>query len=97
MKIDIWEWFDRELKVHCDHKEHYDKILRWKGCKEGGIYYYPDGTIEYDVIIPRKYEARVRNLLQSLIKSKTSKSGEISAKVVLNDNDLQEEKLPSRA
>ena len=97
MTIDIWNILDGEYKVHCENKKHYDKILRWKGCRHGSVYSNPDGTIEYDVIIPERFVDRARKLLQSCAKSETSKIDENRTKSVLNANDLQGTKSPSRA
>ncbi len=63
MENDIWEWFD-EYKAHCNKKEDYDEILSWEGSKHGSIYYMPDGTNEWDVIISPKKLVETKKLLK---------------------------------
>ena len=93
----IWSLLDGECKVHCKNKEHYEKILRWKGCRHGSVYRENGRIIAYDVIIPERFVDRARKLLQSCAKSETSKIDENRTKSVLNANDLQGTKSPSRA
>ena len=51
---EIWKWFGSDYKAHCHNKEDYDEILAWTGTRPGGVYYFPDGNMEYDVIIPKR-------------------------------------------
>ena len=63
MKDEIWKWFGSEYKVHCQRREDYEQMLRWSGCRDGGVYYYPDGYREWDVIIPKRCVNRARAIL----------------------------------
>ena len=63
MKNEIWQWFGREFKVHCERWAVYKIIVSWERCREGGSYLFPDGHKEYDVIIPTAYYNRVAELL----------------------------------
>ena len=68
MKKKIWKWFDDEFKVHCDSYQDFEKMTKWTGCRDGGIYIYPDGHNEWDVIIPGKYLRRAIKLLRAKTK-----------------------------
>ena len=81
MNPDIRPWFNGEYKVHCS-KEVYDAIVRWKGCRFGGVYVVPNGPKEYDVIVP-----------ESLVK-KVSQTLKVATKPALNDNDLRDPESP---
>ena len=63
LKNEIWKWFGRELKVHCEKREDYDKNVSWEKCRPGGWYLIPDEPNEYDVIIPAALYNRVAELL----------------------------------
>lgn len=63
MKNEIWKWFERKYKVHCEKREGYIKIVSWTKCRPGGLYMFPDGHIEYDALIPAEYYNRVTELL----------------------------------
>lgn len=60
---DIWKWFDGRYKVHCLNKQTQELLLSWSGCESAGIYYYPDGHLGFDVLIPAKHLARVKRLM----------------------------------
>jgi hypothetical protein len=63
LKNEIWKWFGREYKVHCEKREDYVKITSWTGCRPGGLYLFPDRHVEYDVIISPALYNRVAELL----------------------------------
>ena len=63
VKNEIWKWFGREFKVHCERWEDYKIIVSWEKCREGGSYLFPDRHKEYDVIIPAMLYNRVAELL----------------------------------
>jgi len=63
MKNEIWKWFDDELKVHCENNQDYRRIMDWKGTRHGSTYLFPDGSVQYDVIIPRRLHNRAARLL----------------------------------
>ena len=63
MKNEIWKWFGSEYKVHFENEDDYRQVLKWSGCRPGGVYYMPDGTREYDAIIPAAHYDRVAKLL----------------------------------
>lgn len=88
-EIDIWKCFDGKYKVHCPTREIYKQMIRWKDARHGGTYHMPDGTREYDVIIPEIYYDRAVKLLTQYFESLTQNS---DTKPVLKDNDLQESK-----
>ncbi|HUV31863.1 MAG TPA: hypothetical protein VMY05_12345 [Acidobacteriota bacterium] len=91
MKADIWKWFDDKYKVHCCSRDDYDHIIRWQHSRPGGVYYMPDGSHEYDVIIPEEHVQRAGALVQS---NKQSRTPEMGTNRTLNDNDLREVKSP---
>lgn len=62
---DVWKWFDNRYKVHCLNKQTQEELLSWSGCEAAGIYYYPDGHLEYDVLIPAKHLVRVKRLMNT--------------------------------
>ncbi len=64
MKSEIWEWFNREYKVHCATRVLYDELLRWSGARMGGVYYLPQGGRQWDVVIPVGPYRRAVELLQ---------------------------------
>ena len=101
--IDLWPWFDGEYKVHCPDRGIYDKIMRWKGSRPGGIYYIPGQPNEYDVIIPEAYLGRVQKLLKASsmetaqMRNKTEpQTPELPADPPLKDNELRETESPLR-
>jgi len=63
MKSEIWDYYG-EYKCHVKTRENRDKMLRWKGAKDGGVYYIPHEPNEYDVIVPRKYLKQAKKLLR---------------------------------
>ena len=63
-QILIWKWFNSEYKVYCETKEQYDEMMSWSGSDHGSVYYYPDGHLEYDVIIPRRHIKRAVKFLR---------------------------------
>lgn len=63
MVNEIWKWFGKECKVHCEKREDYDKIVSWEKCRPGGWYLIPDEPNEYDVIIPSLLFNRVAKQL----------------------------------
>ncbi|MCH8027811.1 MAG: hypothetical protein IID63_06775 [candidate division Zixibacteria bacterium] len=83
----IWRWFGCDYKVHCSDPETYKRMIRWKKSRPGGKYLLPDGSREYDVIIPEDYFDRVVRLLYG----KTQSTPRIvDTKPVLQDKDLAE-------
>lgn len=68
---EIWEWFDGEYKAHCMTRELYDKLLRLKDIREGGIYYVPNAPCEYDVILPENQLENTKRILKVSMVSKT--------------------------
>lgn len=58
-----WEWFDGEFKAYCADNQDYKRIMSWQGVKEGGTYYFPDGAVRHDVIIPYRLFNKVAELL----------------------------------
>ena len=63
MKNRIWTWFDNEFKAYCEKNQNYRQIMSWKGTRHGSTYFFPDGSVRYDVIIPRRLHNRVATLL----------------------------------
>lgn len=63
MKNEIWKWFRREYKVHCEKRFDYERIVSWNRCRPGGWYLIPDERKEYDAIIPAELYNRVAELL----------------------------------
>ena len=63
MKNEIWKWFGRKFKVHCEKREDYLRIVSWKKCRPGGSYLFPDGHKEYDALILAVYYDRAAELL----------------------------------
>ena len=63
MKNEIWKWFGRKYKVHCEKRGDYVKMISWTKCRTGGCYIFPEGHIEYDALIPAVYYNRVAELL----------------------------------
>ena len=59
----IWKWSDNEFKAYCEDNKDYRKIMSWKGTQHGSTYYFPDGSVRYDVIIPRRLHNRAAKLL----------------------------------
>jgi hypothetical protein len=49
-----WKWFDGEYRIHCTNPVHYRQIVRWKGCRLGSTYYFPNGEMSWDVTIPEE-------------------------------------------
>lgn len=92
-EIDIWKYFDGKYKVHCPTREIYKQMIRWKDARHGGTYHMPDGTREYDVILPEIYYNRAVKLLTRYFESLTRIS---DTKPVLKDNNLQESKSSVR-
>ena len=88
-EIDIWKYFDGKYKVHCPTREIYKQMIRWKDARHGGTYHMPDGTREYDVIIPEIYYDRALKLLTRYFESPAQIP---DTKPVLKDNNLQESK-----
>ncbi|MEW6014394.1 MAG: hypothetical protein AB1690_03625 [Candidatus Zixiibacteriota bacterium] len=71
MVNDIWKWFDGKFKVHCREYDQARQILGWNGAEEGGIYQFPDGHVEMDVLIPGRLYDRVAKLLKLPNKAKS--------------------------
>jgi len=63
MKNRIWPWFNDEFKAYCENNEDYRKIMSWKDTRHGSTYFFPDGTVRYDVIILRNLHNRAAKLL----------------------------------
>ena len=59
----IWKWADDEWKAYCKNNADYRKIMSWKGTQHGSTYYFPDGSVRYDVIVPRRLHNRAAALL----------------------------------
>lgn len=66
MNVKIWRWFSGEYKAHCQNRDQYEKVLGWKKSRAGGVYILPDGTREWDVIIPEEYIDRAAAVLTSV-------------------------------
>ena len=81
MVNNVWKWFDGRYKVHCLNKQTQDELLSWSGCEPAGVYYYPDGHFEYDVLVPAKHLARVKRLMAD--GSKTSQRLKTTGKVAV--------------
>jgi len=81
----IWRWFGCDYKVHCSDSESYKRMIRWKKSRPGGKYILPDGSREYDVIIPEDYFDRAVRLLSSKTQSTP---GKVDTIPVLQDKDL---------
>ena len=81
----IWRWFGCDYKVHCSDSESYKRMIRWKKARPGGKYLLPDGSREYDVIIPENYFDRAVRLLSSKTQSTPRK---VDTNPVLQDKDL---------
>jgi len=92
----IWPFFKGQYKVHCRTGEIARQIASWSGCIRDSVYYYPDGHIEYDVIIPKKHLDRAKRILaceRSESESGDNTTTDNSNSPSLNDNDLQEAKI----
>lgn len=63
MKNRIWKWPDDDFRVYCERNEDYRKIMSWKGARYSSIYSFPNGSVRYDVIVPRNLHNRVAELL----------------------------------
>lgn len=63
MENEIWRWFGDEFKAYCADNKDYRKIMTWKGTRHGSTYYFPDGEIRHDVIIPYELFNRTAELL----------------------------------
>ena len=92
----IWPFFKGQYKVHCSKRDHAKTIGSWSGCVRDAMYFFPDGHIEEDVIVP---ESRLKNacrLIGIVIDHKISPdSNSVVNKVkmpLLKDNNLQEAK-----
>ncbi len=72
MNNDIWPWFDGKFKAHCNNYEAFRRLSNWKGCEPHGVYDMPDGTTEWDVIIPENLVEKARLLLARLDSSQTT-------------------------
>jgi hypothetical protein len=83
--VNIWPWRDGEYKVHCQHADDYERIIRWKGTRPGGVYSTPSGN-EFDVIIPGDLLARAKSILTE---SRSRRDSDFPANPTLNDNDLR--------
>lgn len=91
MKNDIWRWFDGKYKAHCNNYEAFRRLSNWKGCEPHGIYDMPDGSTEWDVIIPENLVDRARRLLARLDIPQTS---ELPQKPTKGRNELGEADSP---
>ncbi len=63
MKNRIWYWPDHDFRVYCERNEDYRKITTRKGSLRRSTYSFPDGSVKYDVIVPRNLHNRVAELL----------------------------------
>lgn len=60
---EIWHFQDGKFVVHCRKLKHARKIESWAGCVYFNWYYYPDGHMEIDVIVPRKWVRRAAKVI----------------------------------
>jgi hypothetical protein len=80
-----WKWFEGEYRIHCTDPNHFKQIIRWKGCRLGSTYYFPDGRIEWDVTIP---EGCLERALSLVAESETSKKQQNRTDRTLNPSGL---------
>lgn len=59
----IWKFFEGDYKVHCRSREHAKEIGWWSGSVRDAVYFYPDGHIEEDVVIPARQLRRAQILV----------------------------------
>jgi len=52
-KDNIWSWDKGRYKIHCNTKQ-CQRLAKWKGCTRDAQYLYPNGRVEWDVIIPKR-------------------------------------------
>ena len=60
----IWPFFKGQYKVHCRIRSHAKQIGFWSGCIRDAVYFYPDGHVEEDVVLPSRHLRRVQILLE---------------------------------
>jgi len=89
LKNDLWAWFDGLYKVHCNSYDAYRRISAWKGCTAHGVYSMPDGSVEWDVIVPEECLDDARQVLGLNAESQTLT---LPRKPVKGDNDLRNSK-----
>ena len=92
----IWLFFKGHYKVHCRNRSHARQIGFWSGCVRDAVYFYPDGHIEEDVIIPSSRLSKARELVGIAsghkICSDSDSVRNMAKPPILKDNDLQEAK-----
>lgn len=91
MENAIWPWFDGQYKVHCNNYEAFRRISGWKDCIPHGVYSMPDGSIEWDVIIPEQHVQKARQVLGLDAQSQTPR---LPRKPTKGRNDLCDLKSP---
>jgi len=90
---EVCRWFECNYRVYVEDRDLYRKLIRRKGCIPHGIYYFPNGSIAWDVIVPDDQIDSVRRLLKSgacqtagALQPRMAKS---VTKRGLNDNKIQ--------
>ena len=60
----FWPFFKGQYKVHCRNRSHAKQIGFWSGCVRDAVYFYPDGHVEEDVVIPDRQLKRAQFLIK---------------------------------
>ncbi len=60
-----WDYTGDWYKVHCCCPSDCKKIARWGGCFRDARYFFPDGRIEWDVVVPAKLRNRAEKVVAS--------------------------------
>ncbi len=89
----ISRWFDGEYLAYIEDRKIYKRLIRRKNCRPHGLYWLPDGTVAWDIIVTADTIQHVRDILKkssrkprTKMQARTSKS---ATKRGLGDNKLQ--------
>lgn len=96
MNIEIWKGLDGEYKVYCECYRTYKRIMSWKKSRFGSIYFNPNGSAAYNVVIPEEYLERAKLALKESGWQNEAKTTKLDQDLVLIINNLQEPKSTLR-
>ncbi len=95
---EISRWFEGEYRAYIEDRQMYERLVRRKGCCHHAVYWLPDGSLAWDIIVTADDIDRVREILQSVHAARAAKTAprtrKVAAKRGLNDKDLRGAESP---
>jgi len=59
----IWKFFGDKYNVYCPNKRIKDQVMKITSAEERGIYFMPNRSRAYDVLISERFRGRVMKIL----------------------------------